>query len=247
MLAWFDMIWDPFSQTTEAKVRGYKPGRLVDQGNTVVVIEHNLDVIKTADWVIDMGPDGGDQGGRVVAEGTPEQVSEIASSHTGQYLKRLRDGVKVYVGRRAVAVSARIALPYEFGRGLAAPGVHDQGLQVLGSDRREAHEDGRKAVVVGFRKERLRFQTQDNLLGGQVRDEDGQYAVVHHAGFAGMHPLRPRPDEALRLALHRYREAEALRTLGGSREGRADPPHIVLCRHDSMMADARRAKHAPGR
>jgi excinuclease UvrABC ATPase subunit len=46
MLAWFDMIWDPFSQTTEATVRGYKPGRLVDQGNTVVVIEHNLEVIK---------------------------------------------------------------------------------------------------------------------------------------------------------------------------------------------------------
>jgi excinuclease ABC subunit A len=58
------------------------------QGNTVVVIEHNLDVIKTADWVIDLGPEGGEDGGRVVAEGTPEQVAEIAGSHTGAALRR---------------------------------------------------------------------------------------------------------------------------------------------------------------
>ncbi|HDR28545.1 excinuclease ABC subunit UvrA [Rhodovulum sp.] len=60
---------------------------LVDQGNSVVVIEHNLDVIKTADWIIDIGPEGGDGGGRVVAEGTPEEVAEVAASHTGHYLK----------------------------------------------------------------------------------------------------------------------------------------------------------------
>jgi excinuclease ABC subunit A len=62
---------------------------LRDHGNTVVVIEHNLDVIKTADWVIDMGPEGGDGGGRVVAAGTPEQVAEAPGSHTGRYLARL--------------------------------------------------------------------------------------------------------------------------------------------------------------
>jgi excinuclease ABC subunit A len=61
--------------------------RLRDHGNTVVVIEHNLDVIKTADWVIDMGPEGGDGGGRVIAEGTPEEIARNKSSHTGQYLK----------------------------------------------------------------------------------------------------------------------------------------------------------------
>ncbi|MGZ8174228.1 ATP-binding cassette domain-containing protein, partial [Methylobacter sp.] len=61
---------------------------LRDHGNTVIVIEHNLDVIKTADWVIDMGPEGGDGGGTLVAEGTPKQVSENESSHTGLYLKR---------------------------------------------------------------------------------------------------------------------------------------------------------------
>jgi excinuclease ABC subunit A len=59
---------------------------LVDQGNTVVVIEHNLDVIKTADWIIDLGPEGGDKGGRIVAEGTPEDVVQVPESYTGQYL-----------------------------------------------------------------------------------------------------------------------------------------------------------------
>ena len=62
--------------------------RLVDQGNSVVIIEHNLDVIKTADWVIDLGPEGGDEGGRVVATGTPEEVARHADqSYTGQFLK----------------------------------------------------------------------------------------------------------------------------------------------------------------
>jgi excinuclease ABC subunit A len=62
--------------------------RLRDAGNTVLVIEHNLDVIKTADWVIDLGPEGGDAGGRIVAAGTPEEVSRVDSSHTGRYLRR---------------------------------------------------------------------------------------------------------------------------------------------------------------
>jgi len=63
--------------------------RFVDAGNTVVVIEHNLDVIKTADWIIDLGPEGGDGGGRVIAEGTPEQVAQMPHSYTGQFLQRV--------------------------------------------------------------------------------------------------------------------------------------------------------------
>jgi len=63
--------------------------RLVEQGNTLVVIEHNLDVIKTADWIIDLGPDGGDRGGTIVATGTPEEVAEVAASSTGQFLRRV--------------------------------------------------------------------------------------------------------------------------------------------------------------
>ena len=63
--------------------------RLRDQGNTIVVIEHNLDVIKTADWIVDLGPEGGDKGGEIIAVGTPEQIAEIAESHTGHFLKRV--------------------------------------------------------------------------------------------------------------------------------------------------------------
>jgi excinuclease ABC subunit A len=62
---------------------------LVDQGNTVVVIEHNLEVIKTADWILDLGPEGGDGGGRIVAEGTPEDIAACPESHTGRFLADL--------------------------------------------------------------------------------------------------------------------------------------------------------------
>ena len=62
---------------------------LVEAGNTVVVIEHNLDVIKTADWIVDLGPEGGDGGGRIVAEGTPETVAAVKGSHTGRYLREI--------------------------------------------------------------------------------------------------------------------------------------------------------------
>ena len=62
---------------------------LVDKGNSVFIIEHNLDVIKAADWIVDMGPEGGSGGGTVVAEGTPEQVAEVEASHTGRYLRSM--------------------------------------------------------------------------------------------------------------------------------------------------------------
>ena len=66
--------------------------RLRDQGNTVIIIEHNLEVIKTADWVVDLGPEGGSGGGRIIAAGTPEQVARVAGSHTGQFLKSVLPG-----------------------------------------------------------------------------------------------------------------------------------------------------------
>ncbi|MEC9369655.1 MAG: excinuclease ABC subunit UvrA [Pseudomonadota bacterium] len=81
---------------------------LVDQGNTVVVIEHNLEVIKTADWIIDLGPEGGDAGGRIVATGTPEQVAATKASYTGQFLKELfgrRSGQEARSGEAATGKS----------------------------------------------------------------------------------------------------------------------------------------------
>ena len=71
--------------------------RLRDAGNTMVVIEHNLDVIKTADWVIDLGPEGGSGGGQIIAQGTPEDVAEVAASHTGRFLKPMLTGPQRYV------------------------------------------------------------------------------------------------------------------------------------------------------
>ncbi|HXA62271.1 MAG TPA: hypothetical protein VNW94_24230, partial [Streptosporangiaceae bacterium] len=65
---------------------------LVEKGNTVIVIEHNLDVIKTADWIIDMGPEGGSRGGTLVAAGTPEDVAKVEASYTGQFLAKILGG-----------------------------------------------------------------------------------------------------------------------------------------------------------
>jgi len=74
--------------------------RLVSSGNTVVVIEHNLDVIKTADYIIDLGPEGGDRGGEIIATGTPEEVIKAPNSYTGQYLSRVLNGRLKTVGAR---------------------------------------------------------------------------------------------------------------------------------------------------
>ncbi|MBC7374032.1 MAG: excinuclease ABC subunit A, partial [Frankiales bacterium] len=88
-------------------------GRLVDQGNSVIVIEHNLDVIKTADWVIDMGPEGGSGGGRVVAQGTPEQIAAVQASHTGRFLAEVLKGraAAVPVAKKTAAKRAPTKAP----------------------------------------------------------------------------------------------------------------------------------------
>jgi len=72
---------------------------LVDAGNTVLIIEHNLDIIKVSDWIIDLGPEGGDRGGELVGEGTPEQLCHVDGSYTGQYMKQFLDCYKDKVKR----------------------------------------------------------------------------------------------------------------------------------------------------
>ena len=74
--------------------------RLRDHGNTVVVIEHNLDVIKTADWIVDLGPEGGSGGGQIIATGTPEDVAKLEYSHTGRFLKPMLKSKKVKTARK---------------------------------------------------------------------------------------------------------------------------------------------------
>ena len=81
---------------------------LVDQGNTVVVIEHNLDVIKTADWLLDFGPEGGDGGGLIVAQGTPEQVAKDPASWTGKYLAEVLERQERRRKARVAALSAPV-------------------------------------------------------------------------------------------------------------------------------------------
>ena len=87
---------------------------LVDKGNTVIVIEHNLDVIKSADWIVDLGPEGGSGGGRVIAEGTPEQVAKVEASHTGRFLapvlaKTARTTTRATAAKATKATTAKAA------------------------------------------------------------------------------------------------------------------------------------------
>lgn len=95
--------------------------RLVDNGNSVLVIEHNLDVIKVADWVIDMGPEGGSGGGQVIAEGTPEQIAAIPASYTGQFLAEVLNEQPVPVGEQVASATSRAARSSKAGAEKKAP------------------------------------------------------------------------------------------------------------------------------
>ncbi len=85
--------------------------KLRDEGNTIVVIEHNLDVIKTADWVVDLGPEGGHRGGRILAAGTPEDIAAHPESHTGHFLAKLLPASKAPKASKPAAVAKPDVLP----------------------------------------------------------------------------------------------------------------------------------------
>ncbi|MGC2547663.1 MAG: hypothetical protein WA426_17590, partial [Silvibacterium sp.] len=82
--------------------------KLIDGGGSLIVIEHNLDVIKSADWVIDLGPEGGSEGGKIVAEGTPEQIVQAAHSHTGYWLKKVLPVRSEAVSRKDVVAEVEV-------------------------------------------------------------------------------------------------------------------------------------------
>ena len=109
--------------------------RLVDAGNTVVVIEHNLDVIKTADWIIDLGPEGGDEGGELIATGTPEQVAAVAESYTGQFLARLVEPAARANGRPRARTARRSRTPAGAAEGSAPDGLLQNKLFTHGGQR----------------------------------------------------------------------------------------------------------------
>ena len=97
---------------------------LADRGNTVLIIEHNLDVIKTADWLIDLGPEGGDKGGQIVCEGTPREVAACKNSYTGKYLKPELEAVDLYVKKHPGTLLPSTVKPTSSARKKAKGRVH---------------------------------------------------------------------------------------------------------------------------
>ncbi|MGH3444242.1 MAG: hypothetical protein ACRDPB_02590, partial [Nocardioidaceae bacterium] len=194
-------------------------GRLVDQGNTVLVIEHNLDVIKTADWVVDMGPEGGNRGGLVIAEGTPEDVAGDAGSYTGQFLAPLL-GTVAQAGSGAKKPRAKAARrPRPEGR-VARPSTSSSSALDKGP---EAHCNGPRQ----FARERS--------LGGSPTPASAEEAAHHDASrfdvamlvVAGRKEAPPHTPLVQRVHAHCPPQA-------GSRSGCAVGGHASTHRRTTM-------------
>ncbi len=197
---------------------------LVDKGNTVIVIEHNLDVIKTADWIIDMGPEGGSGGGRVMAEGTPETIASTVGSHTGTFLRPvLRGREPSAAGRKTVVKPTRKAEVADRGQGRpAGPGRRRPGSPDPGPGRAE------RAVR---RTARLALQPGPGLpssvpatsaaapAGGTVRSAD----VASPPGvLSGVPPPAGRHRQAHRPT-RRHHVGSGRQDAAGVRSGRIAP------------------------
>ena len=127
---------------------------LVDKGNTVIVIEHNLDVIKTADWLIDMGPEGGHKGGLLVAAGTPEEVAEVPGSATGGFLRHALDldgaakgGAKAVA--RATKANGTKAVPPSVKKAAAAPAAAKKAAAAAPAAKKAAPSEARRPTARG--------------------------------------------------------------------------------------------------
>ena len=137
---------------------------LVDAGNSMVVIEHNLDVIKNADWLIDMGPEGGDAGGQIVAEGTPEQVAKNKASYTGQYLQKCYNN---YVNRSELEPWMENLEPDEFYAALAVHALHKV------EENRKVNPNSRRLVTKKF--------LQDYIV--HIADPTYEMSLAEEAGL----------------------------------------------------------------
>ncbi|MGH3383302.1 MAG: excinuclease ABC subunit UvrA [Nocardioidaceae bacterium] len=129
-------------------------GRLVDQGNTVIVIEHNLDVIKTADWLIDLGPEGGSGGGLVIAEGTPEQVADDPASYTGAFLKPVLAGREVAAAPKPVAAKKTAAARNATGGKAAAKRATTKKAATKTAAKKAVRKTGARKAATGKRAAR---------------------------------------------------------------------------------------------
>ena len=180
---------------------------LVDKGNTVIVIEHNLDVIKTADWVVDMGPEGGNGGGLVVAEGTPEEVAAVPASHTGKFL---RDILGDRVSDAAPARAAGEEAGGQEGRRQDGGGEEDGGQEDRGQEDDGAGPARPPDPADRSRTGRHRSAVTRAAVGGppcvRRRERSRGHAAVAVPGAApGRRPVR----RCLRRQLRRVRRFRA--------------------------------------
>src|SRR5262249_22020990 len=155
--------------------------RLVDAGNTVLVIEHNLDVIKQADWLVDLGPEGGEAGGEIVATGTPEEGADVEESFTGQYLR------EVLPAHAAPAAEFLLVGPGALGVG---EGVADRRRLALERVARAARERQRDAEVVGRARRQRQVREGDVAADQRSRGQHGRGRAAARVGVgrAGLGP-----------------------------------------------------------
>ena len=198
-------------------------GRLVDQGNSVLVIEHNLDVIKTSDWLIDMGPEGGSRGGMVIAEGTPEDVADNPASYTGQFLKPLLEGREAEQPKPAKR---------------AAQGAGDEGAR----PRRRREEGTGQAAP---RPRRRPASRPEGTCGSAVSRVLGPLdsAVGHLAPYGCPHDRPPLPH--LRHDRRPARRRRPVRRRGRRRSAYPTSPPAPATRRAATAERHRRAAAAP--
>ena len=190
---------------------------LVDKGNTVIVIEHNLDVIKSADWIVDLGPEGGSGGGRVVAEGTPEHVATLEDSHTGRFLAPVLARTARTTTRSAPTKAATRSTTPTKAATSKRHGASRRGRDSADRPRRPRHRRARPDRAADAeeghdqrRRPEESRRAQDGDLGRQGGHDEGHHAGPHRPGRRALSPNRPRRARP-RMPWHGIRDHSRLR------------------------------------